>query len=362
MRSTFAWFLGCALAGAVTCALAFGCGSSQGGEEGFSEVHPAADAGWFDRADHNVAPPWDVLPYEAVAPDVVDPGPPYPIVLHHGFSGWKEINALGLHYFNGVAEDLIANGEPMVFETIVQPYDATEARAQQLAPQIDEILRVTGKDKVNIVAHSQGGLDSRSMISSLGYASKVATLTTISTPHHGTALADALFDNVPGWTDPITDAIAGVIGRSVLDVAGDADLRASLKSMTEETMMSTFNPANIDNPLVQYFSYAGRSNDSDGNPDCVGSWLTDDTSKVDHIDVLLKLTGSYLGDHGNYGGVNDGIVAVKSARWGLFMGCFPADHFDEIGQVNKTAPNPESGFDHKAFYRDVVQRLRDRGF
>ncbi|MBI5535252.1 MAG: triacylglycerol lipase [Deltaproteobacteria bacterium] len=360
MKSNLSWILALCLSGAG--ALAFGCGGSGSDEAGFSEVKTAGDAGQTEREDHDVPPPWDALPYEAVAADAVDPGPPYPIVLHHGFSGWKEINALGLHYFNGVAEDLIANGEPMVFETVVQPYDGTALRAEQLAPQIDEILRITGKSKVNIVAHSQGGLDSRYIISSLGYGDRVATLTTISTPHHGTALADALFDNVPGWTDPITDAIASVIGKSVLDVAGDADLRASLKAMTEDTMMTSFNPANIDSPEVKYFSYAGRSNDSDGIPDCNGSWFPDDTSKVDHIDALLSLTGSYLKDHGEYGGVNDGIVAVRSARWGMFMGCFPADHFDEIGQVNKTGPNPESGFDHKAFYRTVVSRIRERGY
>jgi triacylglycerol lipase len=344
------------------CALASGCGSEQGAEVGFSEVHSAGDAAADQGSDHNIAPPWDVLPYEAAAPDAIDPGPPYPIVLHHGFSGWKQINMLGLHYFNAVAEDLIAQGEAMVFETIVEPYGGTEGRSQQLAPQIDEILRVTGKNKVNIVAHSQGGLDSRFLISTLEYGDKVATLTTISTPHHGTSLADAMFDKIPGWTDPITDAIANVIGKSILDVQNDADLRASLSSMTEVNMLKSFNPANIDAPQVQYFSYAGRSNDSDGTGDCDGSWIANDPSKIDHIDPLLKLTGSYLSDHGNYGGVNDGIVTVRSARWGLFMGCFPADHFDEIGQINKTAPNPESGFDHKALYRDIVARIRARGF
>jgi triacylglycerol lipase len=346
----------------AACVFGYGCGGAQEASPGYTTVNMATDASGGEHVDRRPAPPWDAIPYEASTPDTLDPGPPYPIILHHGFSGWKEINVLGLHYFNNVAEDLIAHGEPMVFETVVQPYDGTELRGQELAPQIDEILRLTGKDKVNIVAHSQGGLDSRYVIASLGYGARVATLTTISTPHHGTALADALFDNVPGWTDGIVDAIASVIGRSILDVEGDADLRASLKAMTEDVMLNSFNPHNIDDPQVLYFSYAGRSNDSDGVPECDNAWLADDTSKVDHIDPLLTLTGDYLSDHGEYGGVNDGIVPVKSARWGLFMGCFPADHFDEIGQVNKTQPNAESGFDHKAFYREVVKRIRDKGF
>jgi hypothetical protein len=26
-------------------------------------------------------------------------------------------------------------------------------------------------------------------------------------------------------------------------------------------------------------------------------------------------------------------VTVQSARWGTFIGCVPADHFDEVGQI-----------------------------
>ena len=60
--------------------------------------------------------------------------------------------------------------------------------------------------------------------------------------------------------------------------------------------------------------------------------------------------------------VNDGLVTVQSARWGTFIGCYPADHFDEVGQIAHTGPNPESGFDHVVLYRDLVRRLRDDGF
>jgi hypothetical protein len=59
---------------------------------------------------------------------------------------------------------------------------------------------------------------------------------------------------------------------------------------------------------------------------------------------------------------NDGIVTVRSARWGTFMGCFPADHFDEVGQVAMKKPNPESGYDQRVFYENVVQHIREEGF
>ena len=40
--------------------------------------------------------------------------------------------------------------------------------------------------KVNIIAHSLGGLDARQMLTHLGMGSRVASLTTVGTPHRGT--------------------------------------------------------------------------------------------------------------------------------------------------------------------------------
>ena len=58
---------------------------------------------------------------------------------------------------------------------------------------------------------------------------------------------------------------------------------------------------------------------------------------------------------------NDGMVRVESAKWGTFHGCIPADHLDEVG-YEKEGPDPRTGFDHLAFYRDVAAGLRARGF
>ena len=35
---------------------------------------------------------------------------------------------------------------------------------------------------------------------------------------------------------------------------------------------------------------------------------------------------------------NDGLVTVTSATWGTFLGCIPADHLDEVGQLLGDAP------------------------
>jgi len=344
-----------------------GCSPDDDTSPGFDTIATASDAGAHDSSWDGMVASSDAR-YERAELDATDPGPPYPIVLHHGFSGWKDIQALHIAYFYGVADALRDNGETMVFETQVDPYHATEVRGDQLAAQIDEVLRQTGKDKVNVIAHSQGGLDTRYIISTLGYGDRIASLTSISTPHRGTRVADALFKLVPDWSDGLIDSIADALGQSLFDIDSNSDMRASLMSLSEDYVQKTFNPANPDDPRVSYFSYAGRSNDAPGAPDCDGSWLANDESVIDHIDPLLTITGNYLktpSDGIHCAGdecVNDGIVTVASSRWGLFMGCFPADHFDEVGQIAKEKPNSESGYDQRVFYRQVVERLRDRGF
>ena len=52
------------------------------------------------------------------------------------------------------------------------------------------MCRETGCGKVNIIAHSKGGLDARYAISKLGMAPYVASLTTMNTPHRGCRFVD----------------------------------------------------------------------------------------------------------------------------------------------------------------------------
>ncbi len=59
-------------------------------------------------------------------------------------------------------------------------------RAEKLAAAV----RALPARKVNLIAHSMGGLDARYAICQLGLADRVASLTTIGTPHLGTPLAD----------------------------------------------------------------------------------------------------------------------------------------------------------------------------
>src|SRR3954463_8353189 len=122
------------------------------------------------------------------APPRPPPPPRLPVVLAHGFLGFDEIE-LGSRkhlYFRGIGEHLERMGA-RGYSPRVPPASSVAARAQRLA----DLIRALPEPRVNIVAHSMGGLDARYAISRLGLAPRVASLTTIGTPHQGTPLADA---------------------------------------------------------------------------------------------------------------------------------------------------------------------------
>ena len=70
---------------------------------------------------------------------------------------------------------------------------------EELAMRIKEILKETNFEKVNIIAHSKGGLDSRYTLSKCGMDQYVASLTTINTPHRGCEFADFLLEKAESW-------------------------------------------------------------------------------------------------------------------------------------------------------------------
>jgi triacylglycerol lipase len=277
---------------------------------------------------------------------------PYPIVLHHGLSGFDRIGPV--NYFYGVKKDLTHLGVD-VFETEVAPYQSSAFRGKQLGEQIDKILEETEACQVNIIAHSQGGLDARYLISSLGYSDRIASLTTISTPHRGSRVADAVLGYLPEKADKLVDAFAHLQGKMISDFGDDPNVRAALEQLSEKFMAEQFNPANEDAPDVSYFSVAGRSLHQSADAECEGA-LWSNPAKTDAIDPLLLFTAQYLKEP------NDGLVTVSSAKWGAFLGCIQADHFDEIGQIADKFPNLASGFDHKHLYRKIVTLLHERGF
>jgi triacylglycerol lipase len=292
-------------------------------------------------------------------------GAPYPIVLMHGMGGFGklEVGPIEITYFKGVVEDLAKNGEA-VYVTLAPPYASSEVRAAAVAKQIDEILARTGKAKVNLIGHSQGGLDARVIASpnGLGYGlDRIASVTTVATPHRGSKVADVtlgLMSFLPAsQVDEITTALLKIVQKTAYELQTEPELRDQLKLLSTGYMKDVFNPKYIDAPGVAYKSYAGRSNLRTGVFACDGSTYPNKPTDVDAAQVALLPTAIFL-EEGAELKVNDGLVTVDSSKWGTFEQCVPADHLKEVGQLGPAA----ASFDHVQLFRDIVARVRSAGF
>ena len=301
-----------------------------------------------------------------VAPVDTRLGAPYPIVLVHGMAGFDKltIGPVSVDYWNHVRDALARDGEFEVFETVAPPYDTSENRAGAIVSQLQDILTKTNRKKLNLVGHSQGGMDARVLASPNGYAlDYIASVTTISTPHRGSKVADVALGLIPGFaTNTLNDAasaLLGVIEKTAYDIQSSTNLLGQAQELTTSYMANTFNPKYIDAPGVHYESYAGRTNLRSGAGVCDKSTYPNLPDKVDAAQPLMLPTALLLED--GSGVVNDGLVTVDSAKWGEFMQCVPADHLQEVGNININGATATS-FDFETFYRDLVQRLRAQGY
>ncbi|MBI5509280.1 MAG: triacylglycerol lipase [Deltaproteobacteria bacterium] len=265
-----------------------------------------------------------------------------PILLLHGMAGFDAV--IGVEYFYKVPEALTTDGHAVV-AAVVDPFNSVARRAEQVATQLDKVLLATGARGAHLIAHSQGGLDARYLISTLGYGDRVLSLTTIATPHHGTLIADAALGWVPNLPAEADYAFALIdkLGHGVTGT--DVDLQAQLWGLTRRYVEGTFNPQNPDDPRVRYYSYAGVTQ----------AWPFVDRETVDIVNP--GLLASYLTLKA-LEGENDGMVSVKSARWGAFLGVLAADHMDEVGQPMGAT---SKAFDHLAFYRALSRFVTGEG-
>ena len=109
----------------------------------------------------------------------------YPIVLVHGL-GMKD--TFFMKSWGWIDRILCVQGYT-VYKSNVDGFGTVESNAAQLKEEIRHILEETGAEKVNIIAHSKGGLDAKYMIQKMDMAKQVASLTTLCTPHKGSPIA-----------------------------------------------------------------------------------------------------------------------------------------------------------------------------
>lgn len=258
----------------------------------------------------------------------------YPLLLVHGV-GFRDF-----HYFNywgRIPRELVRNGAK-VYYGHQEAWGTVEKNAWILKEKIQEIKEETGCDKVNIIAHSKGGLDSRYLITSLHMADSVASLTTINTPHRGSMLVDFLKrlpDSVYKLVCRWIDWYFGMMG----DICPDA-YRASYQLSTQYA--GDFNRENPDMPGVYYQSFASLMGSGFSSKLlCIPYW------------VLKALDAP-----------NDGLVTVESARWTGFRGVVTNSYMRGIshGDMIDLTREDYRGFDVMEFYVHLVEELKEKGF
>ena len=259
----------------------------------------------------------------------------YPILMVHGifFRDWQLMN-----YWGRVPASLIRNGAS-VYYGHQQSAQSVADSAEELKDTILKIINETGAEKVNIIAHSKGGLDSRYAISCLGMDKYVATLTTINTPHKGCDMVDYLLKKLP-------DSVVKFIEKkynSVFTRLGDTkpDFMAGIHDLSAERAKS-YDDEMPDSPDVSYRSSMSvmKSAGSAGIPLNIGYML------------IKKLNGA-----------NDGLVWEESAKHGdfeLISNKYKRgiSHGDVIDLFRENI----EGYDVREYYVSLVKNLKNQGY
>lgn len=260
----------------------------------------------------------------------------YPLLMVHGvfFRDFRFFN-----YWGRIPFALKQNGAAIYYGS-QQSAASVAACGQELADHIREIIRQTDCGKVNIIAHSKGGLDSRYAITACGAAPYVASLTTINTPHRGCIFADYLLDKIP---EKVQKSVARKYN-AALKKCGDSDpdFLSAVRDLTASSCESLHEKL-PNHPDVFYQS--------------VGSQMNCASSGRFPLNMAYPLVR-------HFDGANDGLVSADSARFGE---CFTMlttregrgiSHGDVIDLNRENIP----GFDVREFYVNLVRDLKESGY
>jgi triacylglycerol lipase len=257
----------------------------------------------------------------------------HPVVLMHGFGIGASFRRGG--HLHEEAMHLRSRGVRAVAPN-VSPYNTVRARCTMWEERLARVLRETDADQLSLVAHSMGGLDARYLITKKGWHDTVEALVTVATPHRGSPVASLILEqpeSVRKWLAEVADWL----GTHILE-DGSANIRQALEELTPAYVEHTFNEEVPNHPDVRYWSYGCQAGKGTDIP----------------IDPIFRYLNNYLFERE---GVNDGIVSVRSARWGHYLGTVDADHARQVGIRSSLA----APFDSNDFYASIAEKLADEG-
>lgn len=262
----------------------------------------------------------------------------YPLLLVHGvfFRDSKYLN-----YWGRIPRELEKNGA-VIFYGNHQSAAAVSDSAVELTEKIKQIVKETGSKKVNVIAHSKGGLDIRYACSCLDAAPFIASLTTINSPHKGCEFADFLLSKA-GEKFKNTVALAYNAGAKKFGDK-DPDFISAVTDLTSRRMTEL-------NQMMSDFDFK----DHNIYTQSFGSNLKHMTSGRFPLNMSYHLVKYFDGP-------NDGLVGYKSFPFGEKYEYLEAktnrgiSHGDMIDLNREDIP----GFDVREFYVKLVSDLKER--
>ena len=166
----------------------------------------------------------------------------YPIILAHGIF----MKPRFFRVFKHIKRKLKKAGYS-VYIADTDGVGTLENNALMLKEQIEKILDAENAEKINIIAHSKGGLESIYMIKNLNMAGKVASLTTLCTPYKGSAVA-SFVNSLPTFLLNIFVCFCNLFYKILGDKKPDS--RTALKGLDTRFIPET---TELDSSLSIYF-------------------------------------------------------------------------------------------------------------
>ena len=259
----------------------------------------------------------------------------YPVLLVHGvfFRDSKLIN-----YWGRIPEELERNGATIFYGNHQSALSVKDS-AGELCQRIKEIVKETGCEKVNVIAHSKGGLDTRYAIAKLDAAPYIASLTTVNTPHRGCNFADDLLSKIP---EVIQRGVASAYNSAARKLGDTSpDFMAAVKDLTASAC-SVFDKE-LTAPEEIYCQSIGSVLKGAGG----GKFP-------------LNFTHPMVKKHD---GENDGLVSVDSFEFGESLKIITPPENRGISHADIIDLNRENidGFDVRELYVELVSDLKIRG-
>jgi len=255
----------------------------------------------------------------------------YPVVLVHGIIAHDRESPIN---FWGRIPEIFKSMGIKVFLGNTDAWGDCESNALILKNTIEGILKETGNEKVNIIAHSKGGIDSRYLIWKHNFGDKIASLTTICTPHNGAEIADLIYNQKITHTK-LTKKVLTIFGKLYGDTNPNI-FNVNYRLTTKE--MQKFNEKVItDNGVFYQSLYTTMNNAFD--------------------DLMFFYTYLYIY---KISGRNDGLVSEQSAKWGKYVSKIDGGiSHAEILDVKK---RKISGKDIPDIFLKIIEDLGKKGF